>query len=70
MLIDTLERVIDANLNLAKAARAADLHYNTLRYRVDRLTELFGPFLENGAILDSLSLALVLRDELDIGGPC
>jgi purine catabolism regulator len=69
VLIDTLERVIEANLNLARAARAANLHYNTLRYRVDRLTELFGPFLENGAILDSLSLALVLRNELSIEAP-
>lgn len=69
VLIDTLEHILQANLNLAQAARAANLHYNTLRYRVDRLTELLGPFLENGAILDSLALALVLRDELDIEGP-
>jgi purine catabolism regulator len=69
VLVDTLELILQANLNLAQAARAGNLHYNTLRYRVDRLTELFGPFLENGAILDSLALALVLRDELDAGGP-
>ena len=68
VLIDTLEHILQANLNLAQAARAANLHYNTLRYRVDRLTELFGPFLENGAILDSLALALALRDELDTEG--
>jgi PucR family transcriptional regulator, purine catabolism regulatory protein len=69
VLVDTLELILQANLNLAQAARAGNLHYNTLRYRVDRLTELFGPFLENGAILDSLALALLLRDELDAGGP-
>jgi purine catabolism regulator len=68
VLIGTLEHILEANLNLAQAARAANLHYNTLRYRVDRLTELFGPFLENGAILDSLALALSLRGELHTEG--
>lgn len=63
-LMETLQAVIDANLNLAQAARVGGWHYNTLRYRVDRLTELFGPFLEDGGTLDSLALALMLREEV------
>lgn len=63
-LEETLRHLIDANLNVAQAARDGGWHYNTLRYRIDRLTELLGPFMEDGTVLDSIALALILRDEV------
>lgn len=63
----TLRHLIDANLNVAQAARVGGWHYNTLRYRIERLTELLGPFMEDGTILDSIALALILRDEVRVG---
>jgi purine catabolism regulator len=63
-LEETLRYLIDANLNVAKTARDGGWHYNTLRYRIERLTELLGPFMEDGTVLDSVTLALILRQEV------
>lgn len=63
-LEDTLRHLIRANLNVAQAARDGGWHYNTVRYRIERLTELLGPFMEDGRILDSITLALLLRDRI------
>lgn len=63
-LEETLDRLIEANLNVAEAARLGGWHYNTLRYRIERLSDLLGPFMEDGTILDSIALALLLRREL------
>lgn len=65
-LEETLRHLIEANLNVAQAARDGGWHYNTLRYRIERLTELLGPFMEDGTTLDSISLALFLRDEVSV----
>jgi purine catabolism regulator len=70
-LLTTLELLLDTGLNVAETARRGGWHYNTVRYRVARLTELLGPFMSDGAHLESLSLALLVRDELgttDAGG--
>jgi purine catabolism regulator len=66
-LVATLRLLIETGLNVAETARRGDWHYNTVRYRVARLSELLGPFMEDGARLESLTLALLLRGELTDG---
>jgi PucR family transcriptional regulator, purine catabolism regulatory protein len=63
-LTATLALLVHTGLNVAETARQGGWHYNTVRYRVLRLTELLGPFMEVGSRLDSLTLALLLRREL------
>jgi purine catabolism regulator len=63
-LQETLELLIQCNLNVAETARRGGWHYNTVRYRVARLGELLGPFTDAGMVLDAVQLALLLRREL------
>ena len=63
-LLATLELLLATGLNLAETGRRGGWHYNTVRYRVARLMDLFGPFAEDGATVEALSLALLLRAEL------
>jgi purine catabolism regulator len=63
-LLVTLEALIATDLNVAATARKGGWHYNTVRYRIKRLSELLGPFIEDGARLQTLALALLIRREL------
>lgn len=55
-LLETLKVLIECNFNIKKASQELFIHYNTLRYRVDRLKEL-GINMDNGFELGELVLA-------------
>jgi purine catabolism regulator len=67
-LLNTLAVLLATDLNVAATAREGGWHYNTVRYRIRRLTELLGPFVESGDRLQSVALALLIRGELTDAG--
>ncbi|RCW62480.1 PucR family transcriptional regulator [Halanaerobium sp. ST460_2HS_T2] len=55
-LIETLRVLIDNNFNLKKSAKAMYLHYNTMRYRVEKLKD-YGINIEDGYQLAEIVFA-------------
>jgi PucR family transcriptional regulator, purine catabolism regulatory protein len=45
-LAETLRAYLASDRNVARTARALFVHYNTVRYRLERLEELLGPFVD------------------------
>ena len=56
----TLRSFLEHNQNSAKTARLLFVHYNTLRYRIDRAKEILGDFSENPQQRLEIELALQL----------
>lgn len=55
-LLETLAELIQCNFNLQKASGKMFIHYNTMRYRVDKLRQL-GINMDNGFDLGEIVLA-------------
>ena len=57
-LLRTLQAFLDANRNAAAAARALFVHYNTVRYRLERIEHLLGAFQGDASRCLTLDIAL------------
>lgn len=63
-LVKTLQTLITYNMNLKKSAETLFIHYNSLRYRVNKLKEL-GVKLDNGNEVAELAIACQLKTYLN-----
>ncbi len=60
-LAATLRVFLEQNQNLAQAAKMLNIHYNTLRYRLNRIKELLGDALEHPQQRLTVEVALHLH---------
>lgn len=64
-LLETLQVFLAHNRTLARTARALYVHYNTIRYRLERIESLLGPIVDNPDHCLQLELALRVQTLLN-----
>ncbi|WP_422749005.1 PucR family transcriptional regulator [Mycobacterium sp. WMMD1722] len=60
-MLQTLQTLIEHNMNMAEAARHLCFHYNTLRYRLAKLERLLGPFSTSTPVAMQVGVALQIH---------
>ena len=67
-LRNTLRVLLETNGNVAAASRRLHFHYNTLRYRIEKIERIVGPFTDDASLRLDVHLALLILEMQSLGG--